>query len=47
MSSRWTARIIGILMLVAFLLLLANLQKRLVEIERTRRANTTTTTSTR
>ena len=48
MNSRWTARIVGIIMLIAFLLLRAHLQTRLVEIERARRANSTTsTTSTR
>ena len=44
-SSRWVVRIIGIVMLIAFLLLLGSLQKRLVEIERARR--TTTSTGTR
>ncbi len=48
MSSRWVVRIIGIAMLIGLLLLLASLQKRLVEIERTRGpAATTTTTGTR
>ncbi len=45
MNTRWTARIIGIVMLIAFLLLLASLQKRLVEIERAHRATATTTTT--
>ena len=42
MSGRWMIRIIGIVMIIAMLLLLANLQKRLVEIRRTRPAATTT-----
>ncbi|GAC1434620.1 MAG: hypothetical protein NVSMB68_07030 [Thermoanaerobaculia bacterium] len=43
MNARWTARIIGIVMVIALLLLLANLQRRLVEIERTRRPAATST----
>ena len=45
MNSRWTARVIGILMLIGFLLLLAHLQKRLIEMQRMQRATTTTSTS--
>lgn len=40
MSARWVIRIIGIVMVMAMLLLLASLQKRLVEIQRTRPAAT-------
>lgn len=49
MSSRWTVRIIGLVMLIAMLLLLASLQKRLIEIQRTRRppATSTATSGTR
>jgi len=43
MNTRWTARIIGIVMLIAFLLMLANLQKRLAEIQRTHRPAATST----
>lgn len=43
MSSRWVVRIIGIVMIIGMLLLLASLQKRLIEIERTRHASTTST----
>ena len=49
--NRWTVRIVGLLMLIVFLLLMANLQKKLVEIQRARAAQgqttTTTTTTTR
>ena len=33
MNTRWVARIIGIIMVIGFLLLLANLQKKLVEMQ--------------
>jgi uncharacterized membrane protein YecN with MAPEG domain len=42
MSGRWMVRIIGIVMVIAMLLLLASLQKRLAEIQRTRPAATRT-----
>lgn len=42
-NSRWTIRIIGIVMLIGLLLLLANLQKRLIEIQRNRRPAATST----
>lgn len=42
MNPRWIARIAGILLLLAFLLLLANLQSRLVEMQRTRSPVTST-----
>jgi len=34
--NRWTARVVGLIMLVLFLLLFANLQKKLVELQRAR-----------
>jgi hypothetical protein len=40
--NRWGARILGLLMLLAFLLLLFNLQKQLTEIARQRGVTTTT-----
>ncbi|HEY3054726.1 MAG TPA: hypothetical protein VGK31_02215 [Thermoanaerobaculia bacterium] len=43
MSARWIARIIAIFMLIAFIMLLANLQRRLVEIRQTRRPAPTST----
>lgn len=42
MSARWMIRIIGIAMVIAMLLLLASLQKRLIEIQRSRPAATST-----
>ncbi len=42
MSARWMIRIIGIIVVIAMLLLLASLQRRLVEIQRTRPAATST-----
>ena len=41
-NARWVIRIIGIVMVIAMLVLLASLQKRLVEIQRTRPAATST-----
>ncbi len=41
--NRWGARILGLLMLLALLLLLFNLQKQLTEIARQRGVTTTTT----
>ncbi|HEV8661252.1 MAG TPA: hypothetical protein VGS96_21820 [Thermoanaerobaculia bacterium] len=43
MNARWIARIIGILMLIGFIMLLANLQRRLIEIRQTRRPAPTST----
>ena len=43
MSARWMIRIIGIIVVIAMLLLLANLQRRLAEIQRTNRAAATST----
>ncbi|MGZ4778489.1 MAG: hypothetical protein ACXVIJ_10885 [Thermoanaerobaculia bacterium] len=34
--SRWGLRILGIVMLIFFLILLANLQRQLVELQRAR-----------
>ena len=44
MNTRWAARIIGIIMIIGFLILLANLQKKLVEMQQ---MQGTTPTSTR
>jgi hypothetical protein len=46
MSARWVARILGVLMLVVFLMLMANLQKRLMEIQNRQPVRTTTTATT-
>jgi hypothetical protein len=45
MSGRWVIRIVGILMLLGFLMLFAHMQRRLVEMQKTRRPPATTTTS--
>jgi hypothetical protein len=37
MNSRWIARAIGILMLLAFILLMANLQRRLIDMQQMRK----------
>ncbi len=37
MNARWLARIIGILMLLGFILLMAHLQRRLIEIQKMRK----------
>jgi hypothetical protein len=37
--NRWSARILGFLMVVIFLLLLMNLQKQLLMLQRERNAN--------
>ena len=42
MNARWVIRIIGIVMVVVMLLVLASLQKRLAEIQRTRPPATST-----
>ena len=42
MNSRWAARIIGILLLLGFILLMVNLQKKLVEIQQQGTAPTST-----
>jgi len=43
--NRWTARVVGLIMLIMFLLLFANLQKRLVELQKARGAQTATTST--
>lgn len=45
-SARWVARILGVLMLVIFLMLMANLQKRLMDIQNRQPMRTTTTPAT-
>ena len=42
MSGRWTARILGLIMLIVFFLLIFNLQKQLVMMQRHRNPQTTT-----
>jgi len=41
MTSRWVARILGIVLLVAFVLMMVNLQRRLVTIQKNRATTTT------
>jgi hypothetical protein len=36
LNSRWIARIVGILLLLAFIILMADLQSRLVRMQRTK-----------
>lgn len=36
--NRWVVRLIGIVMLLVFLILFAHLQRRLIELQRTRGA---------
>jgi hypothetical protein len=43
MNSRWAARIIGILMVLGFILLMVNLQKKLAEMRNTQRPSATST----
>ena len=45
--NRWAVRIIGILILIVFLLLMANLQNKLVQLQRARAAQAPPTTTTR
>lgn len=40
--NRWAARIMGLIILLIFILAMANLQKQLVTIARQRGVNTTT-----
>ena len=42
MNGRWTARILGLIMLIVFFLLIFNLQKQLVMMQRHRSPRTTT-----
>jgi hypothetical protein len=44
--NRWTARILGLLLLLVFLLLFANLQKQLVQLQKARAAQAPPTTTT-
>lgn len=34
MSTKWIARIVGLLMLLAFFIIMANMQRKLVEMQR-------------
>jgi hypothetical protein len=43
MNSRWVARIIGILMILGFILLMVNLQKKLAEMREMQRPASTST----
>ncbi len=43
MNLRWAARIIGIILLLAFFVVMANLQRRLIEMQRVRKPPATTT----
>lgn len=45
--NRWAARIIGILMLIVFLLLMMNLQRKLIQMQRSRGTPATSTTTSR
>ena len=45
--NRWGVRIIGILIIIAFALLMLNLQKRLVTLQRERQTPATPSTATR
>ena len=40
--NKWAARILGLLIILAFLLLMLNLQRQLLMIEKNRRATTST-----
>ncbi len=47
MSTKWIARIVGLLMLLAFFIIMANLQRKLVEMRQTQQdAPVPATTST-
>jgi hypothetical protein len=41
-NIRWAARIVGVLLLLVFFLVMANLQRRLVEMRHTRKPAATT-----
>src|SRR5581483_916895 len=45
--NRWTARVVGILMLLVFVLLMMNLQRKLLQLQQSRRAPATSTTTSR
>jgi len=44
--NRWALRILGILLLLVFALIMLNLQRQLVQMERSRRQPAATTTTT-
>jgi hypothetical protein len=43
--NRWAVRILGLLILLAFLLLFANLQRQLVQLQKARGSNPATTST--
>ncbi|HSP14423.1 MAG TPA: hypothetical protein VLV78_06705 [Thermoanaerobaculia bacterium] len=43
MNVRWAARIIGIILLLVFFVIMANLQRRLAELQRVRKPAATST----
>jgi hypothetical protein len=45
--NRWAVRILGILIVIAFALLMLNLQRQLLLIQRSHRAPATTTSTSR
>ena len=47
MNSRWTSRILGLIMVIIFLLVLMNLQKQLLLMQRQHTPQTTTAPATR
>jgi uncharacterized integral membrane protein len=46
MGNRWTARIVGIIFLILFALLLLNLEKQLLVLQKQRKRSAPTATST-
>jgi hypothetical protein len=42
-NVRWAARILGIILLLVFFVIMASLQRRLVELQHTRKPAATTT----
>ena len=42
MNNRWAARILGVILIIVFVLLMMNLQKQLIMIQRHRNPQTTT-----
>lgn len=43
--NKWAARILGFLMIIVFVLVMFNLQRQLLMIQKNRRATTTSTTT--
>lgn len=43
MNARWVARIVAVIILLVFFLVMANLQRRLIELQRTRKPPATST----